>query len=826
MSPLRSILVLPEGLRPSDSPPTLSRAASPARSARVARSRRSLAQLPSHCFMKQVFAARPISIDAVPPVALQPAHMRPRTTAAAVAVLAIAFVLGLRAQERGAAVPLQPLAQQARRLESALRFLGQPLADADHAAINGAIAAADEGEGAARLQATLDRYVLATVHISPESRVKVEQGAARPELVQNGTRLFLIKVINEARLTAPLAVHSPNSGRVYRTASNSPEPKMDLTMAHVRDRWVDVSIYDKPPMRNRLSGLGVEYVILQVSSRDAGQRSAQIGFNVGQGSQDLGFRNDIDILFTALPAHPVRVKVQDEHGRPSTAGFIIRDAMDRIYPSVSKRLAPDFYFQPQVYRRDGETIALPPGDFSVTVSRGPEYVQETRRLSVSGPHDLVVALVRWIDPSRYGYYSGDHHIHSAGCSHYENPTEGVRPEDMWPQIEGEALNVASVLTWGPSYYHQKQFFSGRDHPLSTPDRLMHYDLEISGFPSSHAGHLVLLGLNDQDYPGTKRLEDWPTWTLPVLRWARAQGAVTGFAHSGWGLEVTSTDLPNYELPDFNGIGANEFIVDVTHPNTVDFISAGDTPYVWELNIWYHVLNVGFRTKISGETDFPCITDDRVGLSRSYAKVVGPLSYRTWIDAVQAGRNYVSDGRSHLMAFSVNGVEGGVGESEVRLDRPGRVTVTLQAAARLDAEPIEAIRRSSYTEKPYWDLERARIGSGREVPVEIVVNGRPAARQTIVADGTVRTLTFAVAVDRSSWVAARILPSSHTNPVFVQVEGKPVRASRASGEWCLNAVNQCWSQKAPQIRASEIADARAAYEHARQVYRQRIAESEK
>ena len=755
--------------------------------------------------------------------------MRPRTTATGAAVLAIAFVIGLGAQERGSApsaVPLQPLAQQARRLETALRFLGQPLPEADHAALNSAMAAPDEADGAARLQATLDRNVLATVHISPESRVKVEPGAAPPELVQNGTRLFLIKVINEARLTAPLAIQSPNSGRVYRTASNSPEPRMDLTMVEVRDRWVDLSIYDKPPMRNRLSGLGVEYVILQVYSRDAGQRSAQIGFNVGQGSQDIGFRNDIDILFTALPAHPVRVKVRDEKGQPSTAGFIVRDTMDRLYPSVSKRLAPDFYFQPQVYRRDGETLALPAGDFSVTISRGPEYLQETRRITVNGPHDLVVSLARWIDPSRFGYYSGDHHIHSAGCSHYENPTEGVRPEDMWPQIEGEALNVASVLTWGPSYYHQKQFFSGRDHPLSTADRLMRYDLEISGFPSSHAGHLVLLGLNDQDYPGTKRLEDWPTWTLPVLRWAKAQGAVTGFAHSGWGLDVMSTDLPNYELPDFNGIGANEFIVDVTHPNTVDFISAGDTPYVWELNIWYHVLNVGFRTKISGETDFPCITDDRVGLSRSYAKVVGPLSYRAWIDAVQTGRNYVSDGRSHLMAFSVNGAEGGVGDSEVRLDRPGRVTVTLQAAARLDGEPIESIRRAPYIEKPYWDLERARIGSGREVPVEIVVNGRPAARQILVADGAVRSLTFDVAIDRSSWIAARILPSSHTNPVFVLVEGNPVRASRASGEWCLNAVNQCWSQKAPQIRASEVADARAAYEHARQIYRQRIAESEK
>jgi hypothetical protein len=751
-------------------------------------------------------------------------------------LLTICAALGvvLQAQEpaprRGApAVPLQPLAQQARRLETALRYLGAPLPAADHQAINEVTAAADEAAGVARLQQVLDQHVLAIVHISPESRVRVEPGAARPDLVQGGTRLFLVKVINDAGVTAPLAVQSPNIGRVYISASNggnSPEPRKVLTDADVRERWADISIYTQPPMRPRLSGLGIEYVILQVFSRDAGKRSALISFNVGQGSQDVGFRNDIEVLFTSAPSHPVRVSVHDERGRPTTAGFLIRDELDRIYPNVSKRLAPDFFFQPQVYRTDGSTINLPPGAFTVTVTRGPEYVPQTKRLTVAGPMELAVRLLRWIDPAADGWFSGDHHIHSSGCSHYENPTEGVRPEDMWPQIEGEGLNLASVLTWGPSYYFQKQFFSGTDHALSTPNQLMHYDLEISGFPSSHAGHLVLLGLKDQDYPGTKRLEDWPSWTMPVLKWAKAQGAVVGFAHSGWGLEVRGSELPNYEMPGFDGIGANEFIVDVTHPDTVDFISAGDTPYVWELNVWYHTLNAGFRTRISGETDFPCITDDKVGLARSYAKVDGPLTYRKWIDAVQAGRSYVSDGRSHLFDFTIDGTAAGTAGSEVRRDGAGRVKVSVRAAASLDPQPNEAVRQSRYDEKPYWDVERARIGTSREVPVEVIVNGQRAAVQNLLADGTVRTLTFDVPISRSSWVAVRILPSAHTNPLFVLIDGKPVRGPRRSIEWCLNAVNQCWTQKAAQIRASEIADARKAYDHARQVYQHRLAEADR
>jgi hypothetical protein len=108
---------------------------------------------------------------------------------------------------------------------------------------------------------------------------------------------------------------------------------------------------------------------------------------------------------------------------------------------------------------------------------------------------------------------------------------------------------------------------------------------------------------------------------------------------------------------------------------------------------------------------------------------------------------------------------------------------------------------------------------------VIVNGERAAVQNLVADGKVRTLTFDLKLDRSSWVALRVLPSAHTNPVFVLVGGKPIRASRRSAQWCLDAVNQCWTQKAAKIRASEIEAARAAYDHAREVYRRRIAEAE-
>ena len=51
-----------------------------------------------------------------------------------------------------------------------------------------------------------------------------------------------------------------------------------------------------------------------------------------------------------------------------------------------------------------------------------------------------------------------------------------------------------------------------------------------------------------------------------------------------------------------------------------------------------------------------------------------------------------------------------------------------------------------------------------------------------------------------------------------VGGAPIRASRASAAWCLAGVNQCWTQKARNIRDSERDEARRAYDHAREVYK--------
>jgi hypothetical protein len=731
---------------------------------------------------------------------------------------------------------LQPVKVHIRRLREALEHLGTPLSPAAAAALDAALAEERAGKSLQAIQQVFDPLCLIGIQINPESRVKVAPGPAPRKLVEQGWTQALVKVQNEAGVTAPLRVRSLQALSLF----NSPKDE-------IGDRWLDARMFDERPLEKALSGAGLEYRILQLYSRDAGKRAAVFSFDVGQGSQDIGFRNDVAITFDIPPSRELLFRVKDADGRPTTAGFVIRDPQGRVHPSQAKRSRPDFAFHPQIYRRDGDVLRIPAGTYSVEITRGPEYPAQKKTVTVGdGPATLEVTLQRWIDPAASGWWSGDHHIHASGCAHYEKPEEGVFPPDMLRHIQGEDLKIGATLTWGPGFDFQKRFFTGKADRVSAYPYIIRYDIEVSGFGSHQSGHLCLLRLKDQMYPGGDSKNHWPTLCLNTLKWAKKQGAITGPAHSGWGLGLQSEALPNYEIPPFDSIGAMEYIVDVTHevpgPDgtpvpAVDFLSHGDTPYVWEHNIWYHTLNAGFRTRISGETDFPCIYGERVGLGRAYVKLDGLLDYDDWCEGIRRGRAYVSDGRSHLMDFAVDGVA--LGGADVRLDAPGRVKATLKAAALLPEQRDPAIRpygdvigqaggkgsRWAAELKPFWHVERARLGETRNVAVEIVVNGHPVAKKTLEADGRTRDLEFEIPIQRSSWVAARILGTAHANPIWVTVAGKPVRASRRSVDWCLQSVERCWSQKERMIATPEKADAVAAYDHARKVYRRILEECE-
>ena len=819
---------------------------------------------------------------------------RPRLSFIVLAILLQSLkLLSMAAAAAQALTPVavegQPLAANVQRLLQALDFLGAALPSQTHARL----ASAGQARDSQAIQELLDPHVLFVVSLNPEVRVKVARGPAGAVLQQAGFTPCLVKVINESTTTQRLNILSPQSGPVYAGVAElsmkrerQEQLRVNENVTGRTDRFLQVEMFTNPPMTPNLSGLTVEYMIALVYGSEAGQREATIGFDVGEGSQDLGFRGEIPILFNFRPAIPVKLSVKDHDGKPTTGRFTFLDRSGNVHPPQAKRLAPDFFFQKQIYRADGDAVLLPPGEFTMFYGRGPEYRWLNRMVTVprEGNAKIEVQLERWVNPMDYGFFCGDHHIHAAGCAHYTAPTEGMLARDMFRQVKGEGLNVGSILTWGPCFDFQQQFFAPTIHELSEPFTVVKYDIEVSGFGSQALGHVCLLNLKNQIYPGAAGSKNWPTWTTPVLRWAKSQGAYTGYAHSGSGLQVnaaaaahrlveeldankngsldrdeaargllpedfgvadanndqvlTETEivasvnnaadrLPNLAIPELNSVGAQEIFV-TTAFGLCDFISAMDTARLLEWNCWYHLLNCGFPLKVSGETDFPCMSGTRVGQGRVYVQLgrVDQVDFNAWCEGLARGRSYVSDGYAHALEFSVDSKAPG---QEVRLAKPGQLKVKAKVAfasqtplevAHGGIFPVGGMRLMGDTVNLHEPASVTGATAAKRATrsVELVVNGFPVAAQEVAADDRLHELEFLIKLERSSWVALRHFPQLHTNPVNVIVAEQPIRVSRKSALWCIGCIEQLWRARGKNIAALERAEAQRTFEEAIQRYR--------
>src|SRR5262249_37634240 len=157
------------------------------------------------------------------------------------------------------------------------------------------------------------RRVLLAVTINPEERVKVARGPARAVLQQGGYMPVLVKGINEAATTKPLRLNSPQSGILGPGAADLSLRRQDQRALRdgerpggAPERFLQAEMVTAQPMTANLSGLRAEYALSLLYSSEAGRREATIGFDVGQGTQDLGFRGEIPVLFDIRPAIPVK----------------------------------------------------------------------------------------------------------------------------------------------------------------------------------------------------------------------------------------------------------------------------------------------------------------------------------------------------------------------------------------------------------------------------------------------------------------------------------------------------------------------------------------
>lgn len=129
------------------------------------------------------------------------------------------------------------------------------------------------------IQKPLDRACLIGVTINAESRVKAARGPAPARLQVDCDCLALIKVQNDAGVTHRLSV----------TTS---------------ERWLEASVCGAERNGGRLTGEKLEYLFLRLRAHESGRREATLRFDAGQGTQDLGFRAEVPLLFTVAAKKP------------------------------------------------------------------------------------------------------------------------------------------------------------------------------------------------------------------------------------------------------------------------------------------------------------------------------------------------------------------------------------------------------------------------------------------------------------------------------------------------------------------------------------------
>ena len=177
--------------------------------------------------------------------------------------------------EQPVIVSAQPLISQVHRVAEALEVVGAPLNEGEMELWSQIRVLEDDAEVTKRVQKLLDRRCLAYVDIQDKGAPRVAAGPATARLLEQGWRTFLVKVVNRPGRTGRLLVESPNA-----------QPLPHSPADQVASRWMQISSFEGQPLRPNLSGLPLEYRIIQIYSRNSGTKSSVLEFNISGGPDD------------------------------------------------------------------------------------------------------------------------------------------------------------------------------------------------------------------------------------------------------------------------------------------------------------------------------------------------------------------------------------------------------------------------------------------------------------------------------------------------------------------------------------------------------------
>ena len=375
-------------------------------------------------------------------------------------------------------------------------------------------------------------------------------------------------------------------------------------------------------------------------------------------NEESGLKLSIVDAVSGQPT-PARVEVLDATGRPYVAedallvgpGYSDRKNawngnLDQALALLSKGIENPYTRTTQFYSTGNSRVVLPPGLYKLKLYKGTEYDVQARDVQIDTDEgvELKVAMSRWVNMPKEGWYSADDHIHVS------RPLQELNPViSKWMQAED--VHVANLLQFGSwnRFFASPQYQHGKGGLYREGNYLLASGQEN---PRTHfLGHTIILG---QQSP--LHFADRYVIYKHFFEEARRQGALTGYAHWGTGSEAQAglaIDLPDKLL------------------NFLEVLEAHDANY----DVWYDILNTGFRLTPTAGTDYgsvPCLP----GRERFYTKVEGPLSYETWLDAIRQGKTFVTNGP--VLEFRVQSQ--GLG-AEVILQKP--TSVLVEASVRFD-----------------------------------------------------------------------------------------------------------------------------------------------
>src|SRR5439155_10951365 len=114
-------------------------------------------------------------------------------------------------------------------------------------------------------QRILDPLCAVAVEFGPSGDIRSAATAKPLDLVEQGWRAYLVKVCNPAHVQSQLRFYTPNALPVPTGPAEA-----------VAERWLDLDEFTSQPLLKTLSGLDLEYRVLQVYTRDRGEHTTQL----------------------------------------------------------------------------------------------------------------------------------------------------------------------------------------------------------------------------------------------------------------------------------------------------------------------------------------------------------------------------------------------------------------------------------------------------------------------------------------------------------------------------------------------------------------------